>query len=281
MNEYLKNDDHKTNAEHILNPEKSIITVIPPVDIFVNVNINLHRFLRMFEDAIKEFGNELESVVRYINKLLTDKNVDSVFMFGSAIYRMLTKEEISDIDNFVVFKEYIKKDMIRNAPNKFQVIGETIYEIERHIRSENYGLEERIFSSEIVVLKESEEFQNTVYRMRKRFTEHWVEIMSNLMCRDVFKEITTKRILSYIKNEKLGEKIKNSNGFYYIEGETEDVPPHEVVNTMKNNNFTQDEMIEIFKAILRRRRVKPKYHDKIIEPVFSDKYVKRILKHSK
>jgi len=272
---------HKTKFESILGSEKPIITIVPPVEIFTNINIDFRRFLRMFEGIIKEFGNDLDETIKYINSILKDKNVDSVFMFGSAIYRMLTKEEISDLDNFVIFKEFIKNDMIRNAPNKFQIIGETVYEIERHIRSENYGLEERIFASEIVILKESKTLDRTIYEMRKRFTEHWIEIMSNLMCRDVFKEITTKRILSYIKNEKLGEKIKNSNGFYYIEGETEDIPSHQVVNTMKNNNFTQDEMIEIFKATLRRRRVKPKHHDKIIEPVFSDKYVKRILKHSK
>lgn len=262
--------------------EKPVITVLSPVEVFVNLNLNLSKFLKTFEEVIDHFHNSVEETVEYLRKILNNKNVDSVFLFGSAVYRMMTKEEISDVDFFVLFKDHPTRTLLLNHPNGFHMISGDLNEMKRHLENNNYGFEEVIFASEIVILKRSENLKGITYEMRKRFSSHWIEIMEGLMCRDVVKEIHSKRILKYIEDdEKLRDKIENAKGFTYSSpamGEVSSYPSHLLATKFKNNNFEIDEMVKIFKAVLKRRRVKPTKQEPIIRSFFEDRRVKRILR---
>ena len=53
---------------------------------------------------------------------------------------MMTKEEISDVDFFVLFKDHPTRTLLLNHPNGFHMISGYLNEMKRHLENNNYGL---------------------------------------------------------------------------------------------------------------------------------------------
>ncbi len=248
-----------------------IVKFLPPVEeVFKSVNYNFHKLLKTLENVSNNKNGSMRTTLEFIDRYLKERRVEVVAVYGSSIYRMTTKEEVSDIDVLIVYNEFISPHKIlQTKPPQVDVCIDSIMGIERL----DSDFDKRMAGSGMILFKWSEYALDVIHELRELFVKEAVRLLTDLASRDLFKEINSRRILRYLNNpsDRLIRKIKESKPFLIhdpLEPFVTKTDPLETYRELRSQGFTNDELVEMLKAVLNRRRVKSKYKKRVIDNYF-------------
>jgi len=241
-------------------PKVPIFTYIPPVKYYDELKIDpvivIDKFIGIIErlygslSPIGGLHNNWIGFYLWLCEVLKNKGIEAVYVYGSSVYRMDNPHDITDIDMFILSKEKVNlPEELKEEVLHVQMLSNAL------LTHEVCGL-----SQQLLVLKTSKNGEMLIERARKIFNEDY---LFALILRDVYKVCATKKI-SDIKDGALKEKIMGMR----LNPKTDDQEsPYFVREMLKNrpNGIEEGELLTLLDFSFRRRKVKPKYAEKVRE----------------
>ncbi len=242
-----------------------IIKYLPPVDgVFYTVRYDLHKLIRALDSIAEGYDIDFSEILCNIDRYVRKQNVQFLAIFGSFVYRMTNREEVSDIDIMIVHDgSYIFRS---NSKPYMDVITLTEKDLT------NPGLFELgLVGGGLLIFKDNERIRRQVKQMRKLFLEKHEEVLLDIASRDVMKEINSKRILKYLEDKTLISKIdevphliyKDPTDIFHHPG------PKYVKIVLSHHRFSDNEIAKLYDAVLKRRRVQKEVRSRLIKKIMN------------
>ena len=140
--------------------------------------------------VLKEFGNDPECILDFMNHVYNSQEVVFAFIYGSAVNSNYALSEIEDVDILIATRN--KKFVYEwDQPRGTEIRYLLVTEIENYLKvkksfflpvfTKEYNTLGGIFANGLLVIKLSKELENIIYGIRLNFQKIYVKVISQIV----------------------------------------------------------------------------------------------------
>lgn len=182
------------------------VSIEPDYRFFVDTGQTAEETIDFVLRLLKEFGNDSQSIWKFVKKVNKSHDVAFAFFYGSALNINLEVSEIEDVDVFVATRNR-KFVYDWDGPKGTEIRYLLVSELKNYLKVEKrfflpvftkeYNTLGGIFANGLLTIKFSKELEKIVHDVRGKFNKIHVKALSQIVENDCKKRIGKRHLSSH------------------------------------------------------------------------------------